>query len=206
MRHNDTGVVIILNTIEELYTVDRRKVLLRGIQYLIIGEGCLIGGSNLTDVSLQSDNHRLVSQTETVHLMSGHTHDKSLTGSYLMVADATAILDYHRDTVLLALIDILDIELRRSQGFQVNAGECLIAAIVLCLDKTVELPVIHCLKLVALLFGEIGEILRKSITDFLNLAISKLYLLHVGTLDILTILIIANAFLNVWSGVMEGMT
>ena len=169
MRHNDTSVVIILNPVEELHSVGRTKVLLRGIKDLVIWESSLIGGGNLADIGLQSNNHRLVSNTKTVHLMGSHAHDKSLTCSYFMIAYATAILNNHRDTVLLTLINILNIELRSGKGFEVDAGEGLVVTVILSLDETVELAVIHLLKLITLLLGEVSKIFSKAITDFLNL-------------------------------------
>ena len=86
-----------------------------------------------------------------------------------MIAYATAILNNHRDTVLLTLINILNIELRSGKGFEVDAGEGLVVTVILSLDETVELAVIHLLKLITLLLGEVSKIFSKAITDFLNL-------------------------------------
>ena len=137
--------------------------------------------------------------------MGSHTHDKGLTSANFVVADTTAILQEHPDTVLLRLIDILDIELGSGQSLQINAGKCLMGSVILGFDETVELPVIHSLKLVTLLLGEIGEIIRETVADFLNLAVGKLDLLHVRAFDIVTVMVITDALLNVRRSVMEGM-
>ena len=137
--------------------------------------------------------------------MGSHAHDKGLTSAYLMVANATAILQEHPDTVLLRLVDILDIELWSGKSLQVNAGEGLVSSVILGFDETVELPVIHGLKLVTLLLGEVGEVIREAVADLLNLAVGKLDLLHVRAFDIVTVIIITDALLNVRRSVMEGM-
>ncbi len=79
------------------------------------------------------------------------------------------------------------------------------AAVILGLDKAVELAVVHLLQLVALLLGQVGEIFRKALTDFLNLRIGKLYLLHVRPFQVVTVGIGADTFLDVGGGVVEGM-
>ena len=137
--------------------------------------------------------------------MGSHTHNKGLSCTHFVVADATSILQEHPDTVLLRLIDILDIELGSGKSLQINAGECLMGSIILGFDETVEFPVIHSLKLVTLLLGEIGKIIRETVADFLNLAVGKLDFLHIRAFDIVTVMVITDALLNVRRSVMEGM-
>ena len=90
MGHNDTVVIIILHAVEERLTV--REVLGSSIQQTIIGIGSLIGGSNLADIGLHTDNDWLVGKTKTLHFMCCNTHDKGLTCTHFMVTDTTAIL------------------------------------------------------------------------------------------------------------------
>ena len=115
MGHNDTREIVILNPVEKLHSISRRKVLLGCIEYLVVGESGLISGGNLGDIGLHGDNHRLIGDAKTVHLVGGHAHDKGLTSTNLMVADATAILQNHLHTVLLGLVDTLDVKFRGSK-------------------------------------------------------------------------------------------
>ena len=78
-------------------------------------------------------------------------------------------------------------------------------AVILGLDKAVELPVVHLLKLVALLLGQVGQVFRKALTDFLYLRVGQLYLLHVRSLQVITVGIRADTLLDVGGGVVEGM-
>ena len=81
MRHDYTVIVVVLDVVEETDTVLGGKILLRGIEYPRMWISCLIGGSYLRDIGFQPDNHRLVSYTETFHLMRSHAHDEGLASS-----------------------------------------------------------------------------------------------------------------------------
>ena len=78
-------------------------------------------------------------------------------------------------------------------------------SVVLGFDETVELPVIHSLKLVTLLLGKVGEIIREAVADLLNLTVGKLDLLHVRAFDIVSVLVVTDTLLNIRRSVMEGM-
>ena len=93
MRHDDTGIVVVLDVIEELAAVSGREVFFACIQNLIIRECGLVGHRYLGDIGLQCDNHRLVGQSQTVHLVCGHAHDEGLAGSHFVVTDTATILE-----------------------------------------------------------------------------------------------------------------
>ena len=101
VRHDDAIVVVVLYIIEEAHTVGGRKVLLRSVQNTCVGICRLIGGCNLRNVGFQPDNHRLVCQIQTLHLMRGDAHYQRLTGSHLVVANSAAVLFQHPDAIHL---------------------------------------------------------------------------------------------------------
>ena len=101
VRHYDTVIVIVLDLIEEVHTVCRCETLGVGIEDTGIGIGCLISHSNFRDIGFHSDNHRLVHQSKTFHLMSCHAHYQGLARTHLMVAYSSTVLNQHPYAILL---------------------------------------------------------------------------------------------------------
>ena len=122
-----------------------------------------------------------------------------------MVADAATILEEHPYTVLLRLVDVLHIEAAATQSLHVDTREGLVTAIVFRLDKAVELAVVHLLQFIALVLGQIGKVVRKTLADFLNLRAGQLDFLHVRRLDVVAVIIGTHTLLDVRSGVVKGM-
>ena len=154
---------------------------------------------NLGDIGLQRDNHRLIGQSQTVHFVGSHTHDERFSCTHLMVADATAVLEEHPYTVLLGLVDVLHIETAAAKSLHIDTGEGLVTAIVFRLDKAVELTVIHLLQFIALVLGQIGKVVRKTLADFLNLRAGQLDFLHVRRLDVVAVIVGTHTLLNIYS-------
>ena len=122
-----------------------------------------------------------------------------------MVADATAVLEEHPYTVLLGLVDVLHIETAAAKSLHIDTGEGLVTAIVFRLDKAVELTVIHLLQFIALVLGQIGKVVRKTLADFLNLRAGQLDFLHVRRLDVVAVIVGTHTLLNIRCRVVEGM-
>ena len=104
MRHNHAVIVIVLYLIEEIDTVLRLKALGISEQDTGIGICRLIGHRNIGYIGFQSDNHRFVSQSQSLHLMCCHAHYQCFTGSHLVVAYSAAVLLQHPNAVLLRLV------------------------------------------------------------------------------------------------------
>ena len=85
MCQDDTVPVVILDVMEYSDTLLRRKVLLARIQHSGIRIGPLERVGYVMHIAFESDNHRLVCQSETFHLKGGYTHDKGFARTYLMV-------------------------------------------------------------------------------------------------------------------------
>jgi len=202
VRHDDTIVVVVLYIIEEAHTVGGRKVLLRSVQNTCVGICRLIGGGNLRNVGFQPDNHRLMCQFQTLHLMRGDAHYQRLAGSHLVVANSAAVLFQHPDAIHLRGIDALDTP--ACQAFQIEVGEGLVRAVILRAHETVELAVIHCrqpfLELRRLFFEPFGE----TVADFINLGVGELYALAVAHLDVVAMLVLADGLHHVGAGVVQG--
>ena len=122
-----------------------------------------------------------------------------------MVADATTVLEEHPYTVLLGLVDVLHIETTAAQGLHVNTGEGLVTAVVFRLDKAIELAVIHLLQFITLILGQVGKVVRETLTDFLNLRAGQLDFLHVRRLDVVAVIVGTHTLLNIGCRVVEGM-
>ena len=122
-----------------------------------------------------------------------------------MVADAATVLEEHPYTVLLGLVDVLHIETAAAKSLHIDTGEGLVTAIVFRLDKAVELTVIHLLQLISLVLGQVGKVVRETLTDFLNLRAGQLDFLHVRCLDVVAVIVGTHTLLNIRSGVVEGM-
>ena len=202
VRHDDAIIVVVLDVVEETHTVGGRKVLFRSVEDAGVRIGRLIGGGNLRHIRFQPDNHRLVRQVQTLHLMCRYAHYQRLAGSHLVVADPAAVLFQHPDAILLRRVNALDSP--ACQPFQVEVGKSLVRAVILRAHETVELAVIHrrepFLELRRLFFQPFGE----PVTDFVYLRVGELYALAVAYLDVVAVLVLADTFHHVGAGVVQG--
>ena len=96
--------VVVLYLRENLLAVCRREILASGIEYLCHGICLAESVGYLMHVGLEPDNHRLVDNTETLHLVCGDTHYHCLSCTDLMPADASVVLLYHPHGILLGWI------------------------------------------------------------------------------------------------------
>jgi len=201
MRHDDAIIVIVFDVVEETHTVGGREILFRSVEDAGIRIGSLISGGNLRDIGFQTNNHRLVRQVQTLHFMRCNTHYQCFTCSDFMVA-YSAILFYHPDAILLRRINALNTP--ACQSFQIEVGKRLVRTVILRAHETVELAVIHChepfLELRRLLF----QPFREPVADFVNLGVGELYALAVTHLDVVAVLIFANTFHHVGTGVVQS--
>ena len=202
VRHDDTIIVVVPDVVEETHAVGGREVLLRGIEDAGVGICRLIGGGNLCDIGFQPDNHRLVDEVQTLHLVGGNAHDERLAGPNLMVADAAAVLFKHPYAVLLRGIDALHAP--ACQPLEVEVGEGLVRAVILRTHVAVELAVVHrrqpLLELRRLLFQPLG----KAVTYLINLGVGELYALAVAHLDVIAVIVLSYGLHHVGAGVVQG--
>lgn len=117
---DDTVPVIVLDVMEYSDTFLRREVLPARIQHSGVRIGSPERVGYVMHIALESDNHRLVRQSETLHLKGGHAHDEGLACTYLMVDYPAAVHLQHPDGVLLAVV-----QGRYAQPFQVKERETL---------------------------------------------------------------------------------
>lgn len=73
---DDTVSVIVLDVMEYSDTFLRCKVLLARIQHSGVRIGSLERVGYVMHIAFESDNHRLVRQSETFHLKGGYAHDE----------------------------------------------------------------------------------------------------------------------------------
>ena len=135
--------------------------------------------------------------------MRGHAHDESLARAYLVVADASAVLLQHPDAILLARIDPV-YPVPSAEGFEVQVRECLMTPVILGAHITVELAVVHIRKP----FLELRRLrlkpFREACTDFVYLGVGKLYGLAVTHLDVVAVVVLADALVDVRHSVVQG--
>ena len=203
MAHDDTVIVIVLHPVEEILAVG--EVLLRGIEDAVAGIGSLIGGGNLRDIGLHADDDGLVRQTEALHLMGGDAHRHRLAGADLMVAHAAAVLQQHPHAVLLRLVDVVNLVLADGKTLHVKTWEGLVTTVIAGLDEAVVLPVVHIGQGLLPLVGVTVNPLRETVTDLVNLAGRKLYLLMVRPHNGVTIGLVTDTLLYHGNGIVQGM-
>jgi len=104
VRHDDAIPVVVLDVVEEAHPVGCRKVFFRGIEYFRVGISLAVGLGNLAHVGFQPDNHRLVNQPQTLHLIGCDTHYQRLAAANLLVGDTADVQFQHPYAVLLARI------------------------------------------------------------------------------------------------------
>ena len=120
-----------------------------------------------------------------------------------MIPDPAAVLFQHPDTILLALVHLLDAVLL-FQSFQVQTRKALVRTVIGRTHETVELAVIH-IRQPLLKFGRLFvQPIRKTVTDFINLGVGKLYRLAVPYLDVIAVFILADTLADVRHGVQKG--
>ena len=203
VRHYHTVIVVVLDIVEEIHTLVCLETLFIGKQYPGIGIGRLIGHGNLGYIGFQTDNHRFVSQPETLHLMRCNTHYQRFTCPNLVVADATAVLFQHPYTVLLALINGAD-SIAVSEDFHVQIRKSLMRTIILRSDEAVELVVIEVNEFFLELRRLGFEPLRETVSYFVNLGIGKLDSLIVRNFYVFAVFIFTRRLLDVRNSVMKG--
>ena len=140
-----------------------------------------------------------MNQPQTFHLIGCDTHYQRLAAANLLVGDTADIQFQHPYAVLLRRIQVL-----YPQAFQVQVRELLVRAVVLRAHEAVELVVVHVrqpfLELRRLFLQPFGE----AVANFINLRIGKLYALAVAHLDVIAVLVLADAFHHVRAGVVQG--
>jgi len=202
VRHDDAIVVVVLDVVEETHAVGGREVLLRGIENPRVRVCRLIGGGNLRDIGFQSDNHRLVRQVQTLHLMRRNAHYQRLARTDFVVAYPAAVLFEHPDAIHLRRIDALDAP--ACQSFQIEVGKRLVRSVILRTHETVELAVVHrrqpLLELRRLFF----QPFREPVADFVDLGVGELYALAVAYLDVIAMLILSYGLHHIGTGVVQG--
>ena len=67
-----------------------------------------VGFSYFRNIGFQSDNHRFMSHSQTLHFLCCRTHNQRLSCTYFVVADSTVIQFYHPYRILLARIQIFN--------------------------------------------------------------------------------------------------
>ena len=196
---DDAVPVVVLDVMEYSDTLLRRKVLLTRIQYSGIRIGPLERVGYVMHIAFESDNHRFVRQSETFHLKGGHTHDKGLAGSYLMVNYPAAVHLQHPYGISLAVVQI-----RYPQSFQVKERKTLQGTVIIGTHIAVELAVVHVGKILL----ELGELLvqptSESRPNFIDFGIGKLDGLGIPYLYIIAFFIL-HGFCYVGHRVMQRM-
>ena len=203
MRHYHAVEVVVLDRIEEFYTIGRRKVLLAGIEDAGVGIGRLIRRGYLCHVRLQTDDHRLAHHAQPLHLVRGNAHDERLARTHRVVADAAAILLQHPHAVHLRGIHALDAILA-VESLQVEVGKRLVTSVVLRAHEAVKLLVIHLCQPVLKLLALPVKPFRKPVSDFVNLRVRQLYGFCIPCLDVVSILVRSHTLHDVRHGVVQG--
>ena len=106
MREDDAIPVVVFDVAEDPRPVLDRKIFLAGIEYAGVGVGFAERVGDVEDVGLESDDHRLVRQSEALHLIGRRAHDDRLAAPHLVIADSPAIGFKHPHGVLLAWIEV----------------------------------------------------------------------------------------------------
>ena len=101
VRHDDTVIVVVLDLVEKGHSVLCLETLFIGIEDSRIWICGLICHRNFSDIRLQADNHRLVGESETPHLMRRNAHYQRLAAPYLKIANTASVLFKHPDTIFL---------------------------------------------------------------------------------------------------------
>ena len=199
VRQDDAVPVVVLDVMEYSDAFLRREVLPARIQYPGIRIGPPERVGYVMHIALESDNHRLVRQSETFHLKGGHAHDEGLARTYLMVDYPAAVHLQHPDGVLLAAV-----QGRYAQSFQVKERETLQGAVVIGTYIAVELAVVHVRKVLL----ELGQLLVQPAGEggayLVDFGVGKLDGLRITYLYVIALLVL-NSLGYVGDGVVQRM-
>ena len=136
-------------------------------------------------IAFESDNHRLVRQSETFHLKGGYTHDKGFARTYLMVDYPASVHLQHPYGIFLAIV-----QGRYAQPFQVKEREALQGTVVIGTYIAVELAVVHVRK-VLLEFGQLFiQPAGEGGTYLVDFGVGKLYGLRIPYLNVIALLVL----------------
>ena len=125
VRHDDTIPIVVFDIVKELHPVFEFKILFRRIKNLRVRVCRAVALGNLCDIGFQPDNHRLVCQSQPLHFLRSKAHYQRFARPNLVVAYPASVLFEHPDTILLALVNLLDIVLL-FQRFQVQTRKTLV--------------------------------------------------------------------------------
>lgn len=180
MREDNAIPVVILDIVENPLPFVGGEVVFARIEQLRVRVSRLEGLCYLLHVGFESEYHRLVRQSEPLHLISCGTHDKRLSCSHLMIADTSPVEFEHPHGIFWAAVQTLD-----AQAFQVEVGECMMGTIILGTHKTIKGIVVEflqpLLELIALLVQSIG----KAVSDLVDFSVCHLYGFGVPYFDFL---------------------
>ena len=164
VRKDDAVPVVVLDVVEDTLPFIGREVVLARIKQFCVGicrAECLC---NLLHVGFQGKNHRLVCQSQPLHLVGCHAHDERFSRSHLMVADTPSVEFEHPDGVFLAVIQAFN-----TQPFKIEVGKRLMRAVILRSDKAVELVVIQFFQPLLEIVRLFGEPICKPVPYLINL-------------------------------------
>ena len=180
--HDDAIPVVVLDVVEEAHPVGGGKVLLRGVEDAGVGVSLAVGLGYLPHVGFQPDNHRLVRQPQTLHLVGGDAHYQRLAAANFLVANAAAVLFHHPYAILLAGVQVL-----YAQALSGRVREGLVRAVIFRTHEAVELAVVH----IRRRFLNSGDCSSshsgEAVSDFVNLRVGELDALAVAHLDVVPV-------------------
>lgn len=197
VRQDDGVPIVVLHLTHDADTVFGGEIFFAGIEDTGIGIGGLEGLGYLVDIGFQTDNHRFVCQSQTLHFVGGGTHNQGFAAAYFVVNDATAVDFGHPDGIFLTAVEVRD-----AQCFEVKVGKGLHGAVVLGFDGVVELAVVHVGEPLFELRGLFFQPIAEAVADFVYLAIGKLD--GFGVADFDYIVAYQYFFGDVGRGVLNG--
>ena len=198
VREDDGIPIVVLHLTHDADTVFGGEIFFAGIENTGIGIGGLEGLGYLVDIGFQTDNHRFVRQSQTLHLVGGGTHNEGFAAADFVVDDTAAVDFGHPDGVFLTGVEVGD-----AQRFEVKVGKGLHGAVVLRLNGVVELAVVHVGEPLFELRGLFFQPFAESVADFVYLAVGKLDGFGVANFD--NIIAYLYFFGDVGRGVLNGM-
>ena len=200
MREYDTVPVVVLDVVENTLAGLLIKIVFPGIEYLSIRISFPKSVGNVEYICFQSDNHRLVCQSQSFHLVGSRTHDERLAGTHLVVTYTTAIGFEHPYRILLTFVEV-----GYAQPFQVKVGKSLMRAVKVGTHKTVEKTIVTVGELLLERVWCASEPIDKALPDFLYLGICHLDSMSVPYFDSFRLSrnLVRHLFalVDVWNGI-----